>query len=308
MLTPRLVFGCARLTGGFSSSEARRLVDAALRAGFRHFDTAPSYGIGTAESVIGSVLGSQQDVAITAKVGSIRPRFAVAKTAARRALRFAGFGGKPTSFYEPAMPNSAHQPDGCFDMQYMEQSLARTLANLRRSSVTYLLLHESYRGHSSPDVVAFLAGLIAGGIAEHVGFANSAVYDAALHSSCPAHWTAQAAIHPDMLLRPVQLARPIILHSLLKSHLWLGSIDPAYALATEHTLDKFVQLAPRHSLATLLPYYLATRNVPEAKLICGTSELARLNDIIASTAAIDESADGYTLASAFSTAYHSYRS
>lgn len=308
MLIPRLVFGCARLTGGFSSNEARRLVEGALRAGFRHFDTAPSYGIGTAEIVIGTVLGPHQDVAITAKVGSIRPRFAVAKTAARRALRLAGYGSKPVSVYEPAMPNSAHQPDGCFDMQYMERSLALTLANLRRSSVTYLLLHESYRAYSSPDLVAFLAGLIAGGIAEHVGFANSAVYDAALHGSCPAHWTAQAAIHPDMFLRPVQLARPTILHSLLKSHLWLGSIDPAYALATEHTLDKFVQLAPRHALATLLPYYLATRNVPEAKLIYGTSELARLNDIIASAAAIDEATGGYTLANAFSTAYDSYQS
>ena len=308
MLIPRLVFGCARLTGGFFSSEARHLAEAALKAGFRHFDTAPSYGIGTAESVIGKVVGANQDVAITAKVGSIRPRFAVAKTAARRALRLVGYGSKPVSFYEPAMPNSVHQPDGCFDLHFMERSLALTLANLRRSSVTYLLLHESYRGHSSPDVATFLAGLIAGGVAEHVGFANSAVYDAALHSSCAAHWTAQAAIHPDMLLRPVQLARPIILHSLLKSHLWLGSIDPAYALATEHTLDKFVQLAPRHALATLLPYYLATRNVPEAKLIYGTSELARLSDIIASAAAIDEDVGGYTLANAFSTAYHSYQS
>ena len=308
MLIPRLVFGCARLTGGFSSSEARRLVEAALKAGFRHFDTAPSYGIGTAESVIGTVVGANQDVAITAKVGSIRPRFAVTKTAARRALRFAGFGGKPIPSYEPAMPNSAHQPDGCFDLHFMERSLALTLANLRRSSVTYLLLHESYRGHSSPDVATFLAGLIAGGVAEHVGFANSAVYDAALHGSCPAHWTAQAAIHPDMLLRPVQLARPTILHSLLKSHLWLGSIDPAYASATEHTLGDFAHLAPRHALATLLPYYLALQNVPEAKLIYGTSELARLNDIIASAAAIDEAAGGYPLANAFSTAYHSYRS
>ena len=307
MLIPRLVFGCARLTGGFSSNEARRLVEGALRAGFRHFDTAPSYGIGTAEIVIGTVLGPHQDVAITAKVGSIRPRFAVAKTAARRALRLAGYGSKPVSVYEPAMPNSAHQPDGCFDMQYMERSLALTLANLRRSSVTYLLLHESYRAYSSPDLVAFLAGLIAGGIAEHVGFANSAVYDAALHGSCPAHWTAQAAIHPDMFLRPVQLARPTILHSLLKSHLWLGSIDPAYALATEHTLDKFVQLAPRHALATLLPYYLATRNVPEAKLIYGTSELARLNSIIASAAMIDSVAGDHEIENTFLTSYNLYK-
>lgn len=307
MLIPRLVFGCARLTGGFSSSEARHVIELALKAGFRHFDTAPSYGIGTAEKIIGEFLRPKDGVEVTAKVGSTRPRFPVAKTAARRALRLLGHRSKLITLYEPSMPGFAHGPDGCFDKHYMERSLALTLANLRRGSVTHLLLHESYRAPPPPELIAFLDELIATGITEHVGFANSAVYDTALYNSCPRHWTVQAAIHPDMLHRPTQVADSTILHSLFKTHLWLSRIDDAYCFATINTLEKFAKLAPRHILNVLLPYYLVLNNLPDVKLIYATSEVTRLNDIITSAVVIDEAVGGDAMASAFFDAYYSYQ-
>ena len=57
MLTQRLVLGCGHLTGGASTAESRRLLEHAKDGGIGHFDPAPSYGIGTAEDVVGQVFG-----------------------------------------------------------------------------------------------------------------------------------------------------------------------------------------------------------------------------------------------------------
>ena len=45
-------FGCARVYGGHETKASARLIEAALTAGIRHFDTAPSYGFGESEFVL----------------------------------------------------------------------------------------------------------------------------------------------------------------------------------------------------------------------------------------------------------------
>ena len=62
-------FGCARIYGGSELRRSARLIEAALSAGIRHFDTAPSYGNGQSEEILGQVLSGMKDVTVTTKIG-----------------------------------------------------------------------------------------------------------------------------------------------------------------------------------------------------------------------------------------------
>jgi Aldo/keto reductase family len=55
-VTTRLRFGCAGLLGGVAKTQSRALLDAAWGAGIRHFDTAPTYGDGASEALLGDFL------------------------------------------------------------------------------------------------------------------------------------------------------------------------------------------------------------------------------------------------------------
>ena len=63
----RLGFGCARLFAGSEMRMCARLIETALAAGIRHFDTAPAYG--QSEDVLGNVLAGIPDVTLATKIG-----------------------------------------------------------------------------------------------------------------------------------------------------------------------------------------------------------------------------------------------
>ena len=71
----QIALGCGRLNGRLERRSSARIVEAALALGIRHFDTAPSYGMGTADEVLGSVLSGVDGVTITSKVGIARPQY-----------------------------------------------------------------------------------------------------------------------------------------------------------------------------------------------------------------------------------------
>jgi aryl-alcohol dehydrogenase-like predicted oxidoreductase len=83
----RIGFGCARIYGCSELKVSARLIEAALTAGIRHFDTAPSYGGGESESVLGELLVGMADVTISTKIGIPRPHPAVARSPARVVYR-----------------------------------------------------------------------------------------------------------------------------------------------------------------------------------------------------------------------------
>jgi hypothetical protein len=61
--------------GGISRRQSLALLEAAFDVGIRHFDTAPSYGYGQAEEVLGEALRSHRhQVTITTKFGIAPPR------------------------------------------------------------------------------------------------------------------------------------------------------------------------------------------------------------------------------------------
>lgn len=83
--TTRLGFGCGALGSGVSRSASLRLLHAAFEAGIRHFDVAPMYGLGAAESILGEFLhGRRDEVTVATKFGIAAPKHGGMLRAARR--------------------------------------------------------------------------------------------------------------------------------------------------------------------------------------------------------------------------------
>lgn len=84
-----LGFGCASLGSRVSDADGQRALSIALDNGVTWFDTAPPYGDGRAEHLLGSFLGKRRhDVVICTKAGIARPsRTGGAKALIRTALQ-----------------------------------------------------------------------------------------------------------------------------------------------------------------------------------------------------------------------------
>ena len=122
--TTALGFGCSALSAGSSRSHSVKLVHAANDAGILHFDTAPPYGMGTAEDVLGQALkGRRQNVTVATKVGIARPKHAWAVMTARALAA-------PLRKFVPALTRrvgasaySGLTVHGNFDVPFVEASL-----------------------------------------------------------------------------------------------------------------------------------------------------------------------------------------
>ncbi|NBB52507.1 hypothetical protein GVN24_29945 [Rhizobium sp. CRIBSB] len=141
--TSRIGLGCGRLNGGIDTRGSVALIEVAMEAGIRHFDVAPSYGLGLAETVLGQALQGQADVTIATKVGIEPARHGFAKSLARAVL-------KPVASRIPALKARliaaaaapATTTHGHFTPEAMQASLDRSLLALRRDRIDLYLLHE----------------------------------------------------------------------------------------------------------------------------------------------------------------------
>ncbi|MBD3730927.1 MAG: aldo/keto reductase [Sphingomonadales bacterium] len=127
----RFIFGTASLFNVGSAKERAALLDAAVDAGFTHFDTAPYYGFGMAERDMAAMLRAHPHVTFTTKVGIYSPggeeqaAWAIfARKAAGRAIRAIS---KPTVDFSLARARHA-----------LEGSLRRT----GRGHIDLYTLHE----------------------------------------------------------------------------------------------------------------------------------------------------------------------
>jgi hypothetical protein len=147
----RLGFGCARVFGGKELRASAKLIDAAMRLGVSHFDTASAYG--SSEEAIGATLEGEPNVTIATKVGlprsdgrvsgirrfagplyrsTLRPLLARAPGLKSRLLRIASARAADTT----ARPTRRIRRDEI--LRDLDQSLRR----LRRTRIDLYLLHE----------------------------------------------------------------------------------------------------------------------------------------------------------------------
>jgi aryl-alcohol dehydrogenase-like predicted oxidoreductase len=149
----KIGFGCGRIYAGSEIRSSARLIEAALSAGIRHFDTAPMYGLGQSEDVLGRVLSGVTDITLATKVGIGRPnpKAHPAKVAYRRFVKplLAHMPGVKSQLWKlhagmhPATKdNRPAVPRRKLHGSHIRLELAESLKRLKRDRVDLYLVHE----------------------------------------------------------------------------------------------------------------------------------------------------------------------
>lgn len=147
-----------------SKREQFSLLEAVVSSGITHFDTAPYYGYGAVEPLLGEFLGAHGVTAtITTKFGIQPPpqllRGSFIMTAARRV-------GKLSPHLRQLMARGASTmvSAGAFATPEAERSLRVSLRKLRRDRIDYFLLHEpTVDDTQRPGLLSFLERAVANG-------------------------------------------------------------------------------------------------------------------------------------------------
>ncbi len=283
----RLVFGTARLAGGVSSRSAAALLDTVFDAGVRRIDSAPPYGVSTAEDVIGRVLrrrGDADDITIIAKVGLPRARYGLAKTALRAVRR--AFSRPPARRYDTWAPEAPRPGvgDGSFGAEIMARSVAISRRKLGRFD--YLLLHECSADEHG-GAVAEAIGRLADAHGAEPGYGWGAYFDAALDACFPPHYLAECAIPPELLRGAVlPPKRRAVFHSIVPTAEYLSRTDPAFAELMAVTEALFVD-SDRASARIAAAYAIAAARAPEAWLVFSSTRRDHVTGLLTAFAEID---------------------
>lgn len=220
MSAPCLGYGTASLLHGPTRREAVRLIHCALDEGITHIDTAPSYGLGEVEHVVGEALaGRRQDVFLVGKVGLAPLGYAAALSPVRRALKpVLGFSRtirRALRFGARAMLTRRG-----FALPAAGRSLEASLEALRTTWLDALLLHQVTTPDLSDELLEWLGGLKAAGVVREVGLATSPEEAVAALTRAPDLFTVVQIprILPDRFVSPPfpLRSRRVILHSVLK--------------------------------------------------------------------------------------------
>ncbi|KQS60654.1 hypothetical protein ASG36_07140 [Geodermatophilus sp. Leaf369] len=169
MSSVRPVFGTAQLDGLADDRRSGALLDAAWEAGFRAFDTAPSYGGGRAEARLGAFLaGRSESVLVSTKVG-LAP--ALGSRAGGKKLVSIARRVLPTRVTRALKAKSQSSMRGRFDPDAVQSSVEASL-RLLGGRIDRLLLHEVRAEEITDDLLARLAALLSRGDVGAVGVAT----------------------------------------------------------------------------------------------------------------------------------------
>ena len=180
--TTPLGVGMATLMREPSAAMQQRLLHAAHEAGFRHFDVAPSYGLGAAEAVLGRFLRTRPEgVTVGTKVGiSVRGSAGLMRLVQRPARavlrRFPGLRGRATR----TVGGVVHVATD-FSIASCQRTLEASLRALGVDVIDLYLLHEAQPADTRNGALAeWLGSLKERGLIRHAGVASSASAAAAI--------------------------------------------------------------------------------------------------------------------------------
>lgn len=180
-------FGCAYITGGLEKSQGIKLLRAAFDSGVRHFDTAPLYGRGTSEDVIGEAFQSDRNkISITTKVGLPRPKATKGGEFVRAiALPIRRYLPKVSRGLASAIYGRKDRPKK-FSPHEVLAGLDDSLTRLKTDYVDVLLLHEATAEDITPELLEVLSLLKAEGRVLRTGIGSEATAIAEIDRRFPA--------------------------------------------------------------------------------------------------------------------------
>ena len=144
--TTRLGFGSSSVMGALNRRESLMILEAAVDAGITHFDTAPSYGYGQAESVLGELLARHPGkLTITTKYGIPPAKNPGMISLARNLVRpfLKSIPGLKKRLAGVASSVVRREPEPTFTVAEARASLERSLAQLKTERIDVWLLHEA---------------------------------------------------------------------------------------------------------------------------------------------------------------------
>lgn len=153
--TTRLGYGCSSIMGALGRRQSLRLLEAAYDAGIRHFDVAPMYGYGEAESCLGEFRANHNDITITTKYGIAPPKRGGMLRTMRRVVG-------PVLQRVPALKRRLVRAAGAvaapaeksrFSADEARASLENSLRALRTNLIDIWLLHEAEAADLTDDAL-----------------------------------------------------------------------------------------------------------------------------------------------------------
>ena len=237
-----LGYGCSLLMGRITRRQSIALVEAAFDAGIRHFDTAPSYGLGQAEQVLGEALAARRDRAtITTKYGIPPPRnrnlVALARQLALPIVkRLPGVKARLSRAARNLAGRARFSPDE------LRLSVDASLAALRTDYIDILLLHEATVDDLSDELLAALDQIVKQGKVRTFGIGSEGRAITPIYRSdrrfCPILQFEWSVLSPEA---PSYAGSFIITHRSLSANFlqlraWLSD-NPQVAAAWSRELD-----------------------------------------------------------------------
>jgi len=150
-----LGFGTTSLLGLATEGERQEVLKEVFDAGITHFDTAPYYGYGEAEKILGRFIKNRRDqVTVTTKFGIQPPRLAGGGSVAgavKRLVRNLGPVRKLLARQAGKMVQRA-----AFSRADAEKSLESSLRALQTDRIDFYLLHEAGPADTSDELLVFL--------------------------------------------------------------------------------------------------------------------------------------------------------
>ncbi len=169
----KLGFGCVALTTYNFKRDALNMLELAFSNGITYFDTAPLYGRGYSEKILGSFIKNKRDkVCITTKVGlgllnqsKLPSSLALPIYAIKKKIH----GKKTSNAINTTIPKPVTYRE--ISKDYVQQSLIASLKNLQTTYIDNYFLHEALPSFLTVEATKFLLEQKKQGVIKNIGIA-----------------------------------------------------------------------------------------------------------------------------------------
>lgn len=170
----RLGFGCVALTTYRFKSDAIKMLSLVYENGITKFDTAPLYGKGYSEKILGSFIKNKRDkITLSTKVGlglsnkesNIPASIALPLYSLKKAIKKSNFHRNVST--ELPKPIEYRK----IDKEYVEASLMRSLKNLQTDYIDNFFLHEALPSFITESGWEYLITMKQKGVVRNIGIA-----------------------------------------------------------------------------------------------------------------------------------------
>lgn len=187
----QLGFGGASLTSFFSSRDSLRLLNQAFDFGITHFDTAPLYGRGYSEIILGKFAREKRTkISITTKFG----------LGGFSDTRFPVSLAMPLNYFKKKLLKTADQklvisdhlleiPKRLITKQEVENSFKDSISRLKTDFLDYYLLHEGIPFMLTDEANQFLLLLVQKGWVKKIGLATNNNIIRSLDANSLTNWS-----------------------------------------------------------------------------------------------------------------------